>query len=188
MGVGRRPKPTAIKELEGNPGKRPLNRDEPQPNKVAPEMPKGMAKAAQREWRRIVPKLLKLGLLSEIDGKSLSSYCDAVAIIEAARKQIKEHRQYYVSHYEFKGEIVVGEIKTNPAVADLLKATAMKKSFEIEFGLTPASRTKFKVDKGPAVDPLEELLGSTPQIVPFPAATKAGDGGTGVNRSEERRV
>ena len=30
---GRKPKPTAIKELEGNPGKRPLNGHEPVPPK-----------------------------------------------------------------------------------------------------------------------------------------------------------
>ena len=169
MGVGRRPKPTALKQLEGNPGKRALNHEEPQPDKVAPEMPKGMAKAAQREYKRMVPKLLKLGLLSEIDGKALASYCDAVAIIEAARRELKEHGQYYVSHYADKdGNLVVGEIKTNPAVNDLLKATAMKKSFEIEFGLTPASRAKLKVEKPPEVDPLDALLNRKPQLVPFP--------------------
>ena len=35
-GRGRPPKPTAIKELEGNPGKRLLNKNEPKPKKVAP--------------------------------------------------------------------------------------------------------------------------------------------------------
>ena len=37
---GRKPKPTAIKKLEGNPGKRKLNQNEPQPEKTAPECPK----------------------------------------------------------------------------------------------------------------------------------------------------
>ena len=31
---GRKPKPTAMKELEGNPGKHPLNTSEPKPNKM----------------------------------------------------------------------------------------------------------------------------------------------------------
>ena len=30
--AGRKPKPTAIKELEGNPGKRKLNNKEPKPD------------------------------------------------------------------------------------------------------------------------------------------------------------
>ena len=33
MGAGRKPKPTAMKELEGNPGKRKLNKKEPMPGK-----------------------------------------------------------------------------------------------------------------------------------------------------------
>lgn len=34
---GRKPKPTALKELEGNPGKRTLNDKEPKPPKKAPK-------------------------------------------------------------------------------------------------------------------------------------------------------
>ena len=36
---GRKPKPTVLKELEGNPGRRPLNKNEPKPNKKAPRCP-----------------------------------------------------------------------------------------------------------------------------------------------------
>ena len=36
---GRKPIPTAIKELEGNPGGRPLNKREPKPVKKAPRCP-----------------------------------------------------------------------------------------------------------------------------------------------------
>lgn len=37
--TGPKPKPTAIKILEGNPGKRPLNLNEPKPQRIAPECP-----------------------------------------------------------------------------------------------------------------------------------------------------
>ena len=37
---GRKPKPTGIKQLEGNPGKRKLNEREPKPEKKAPSCPK----------------------------------------------------------------------------------------------------------------------------------------------------
>ena len=36
---GRKPKPTALKVLEGNPGKRPLNLYEPTPEGDLPECP-----------------------------------------------------------------------------------------------------------------------------------------------------
>ena len=48
---GRKPKPTALKELEGNPGKRPLNDREPKPEKKAPPCPKWLNDDAKKEWR-----------------------------------------------------------------------------------------------------------------------------------------
>lgn len=45
---GRKPTPTAIKELEGNPGKRPLNTKEPKPVKKAPSCPKWLEPEAKR--------------------------------------------------------------------------------------------------------------------------------------------
>ena len=36
--AGRKPKPTALKKLEGNPGKRKLNTKEPVPAKGMPEL------------------------------------------------------------------------------------------------------------------------------------------------------
>ena len=43
--AGRKPKPTAIKELEGNPGKRKLNKKEPKPDKGMPTCHYDKAKA-----------------------------------------------------------------------------------------------------------------------------------------------
>ena len=58
---GRKPTPTAIKELEGNPGKRPLNDAEPKPERKAPPCPKGLEPEAKRNgagcqsnWSRLV--------------------------------------------------------------------------------------------------------------------------------------
>lgn len=47
---GRKPKPIAIKELEGNPGKRPLNDAEPKPVRKAPPCPKWLEPEAKKEW------------------------------------------------------------------------------------------------------------------------------------------
>jgi hypothetical protein len=58
---GRRPLPTAIKELTGNPGKRPLNLDEPHPPKIIPKCPKHLDENARKKWRRISLELHRLG-------------------------------------------------------------------------------------------------------------------------------
>ena len=52
MHAGRKPKPTAVKILEGNPGKRKLNEHEPQPQRKAPPCPKWLEPEAKKEWRR----------------------------------------------------------------------------------------------------------------------------------------
>ena len=43
---GRRPNPTRLKLLTGNPGKRPLNPDEPKPQIAVPECPVELGPAA----------------------------------------------------------------------------------------------------------------------------------------------
>ena len=76
---GRKPTPTAIKVLEGNPGKRPLNDREPKPAKKAPSCPKWLETDAKREWRRLSHKLEQLGILTEADMSVFASYCQAYA-------------------------------------------------------------------------------------------------------------
>ena len=59
----RKPTPTAIKELEGNPGKRPLNTKEPKPEKKAPSCPKWLEPEAKKEWRRLAKQMEQIGIL-----------------------------------------------------------------------------------------------------------------------------
>ena len=70
---GRKPKPTAIKELEGNPGKRPLNEAEPKPVKKAPSCPKWLEPEAKKEWRRLSKQLEQSGVLTEVDQAAFAS-------------------------------------------------------------------------------------------------------------------
>jgi len=46
---GRKPKPTAVKVLEGNPGKRSLNTAEPKPEKKAPRCPSWLEDEAKED-------------------------------------------------------------------------------------------------------------------------------------------
>ena len=59
---GRKPKPTSLKVLEGNPGKRALNDTEPKPEKKAPKCPTWLNKEAKKEWKRIATELEALGI------------------------------------------------------------------------------------------------------------------------------
>ena len=56
---GRKPKPTAMKVLEGNPGKRPLNFAEPHPEKKLPDCPEWLEDEAKAESKKASKKAAK---------------------------------------------------------------------------------------------------------------------------------
>lgn len=162
--AGRRPKPLAIHQLNGNPrhfSKADLTGSEnPNPDQVIPEMPKGiLGKAGRREFKRMSKMLLKNGLLSEVDGAALMGYCLALEKVALAQKDIDRYGLQFVTHFEGPhGEIIVGDMKANPAVSIQNQYIKIMKSFEIEFGLTPASRSKLKIEKKDAGDEMESFL------------------------------
>lgn len=164
--AGRRPLPTAIKKLAGNPGRRPLNEAELQPDTGAPEKPKGMHPGASREWDRVVPMLLKLGVLTRVDGKGLMAYCDAYAIMEEARKDYRKHGLMIDTPVFGKdGEPLMdsdGDMvfvhKKNPSFEIWNAAAKTMAKFLIEFGLTPAARAKLKISPPKEADPFADFL------------------------------
>lgn len=77
--AGRKSKPTAVKKLEGNLGKRKLNTKEPMPGKGMPDCPKWLLPEAKEEWKRLCDKLNQMGVLTEIDRAAFASYCQSYA-------------------------------------------------------------------------------------------------------------
>ena len=76
---GRKPKPTAIKMLEGNPGKRPLNVKEPAPPKGNMKCPVWLLPEAKKEWKRLASSLEAMGVLTMVDLTAFAGYCQAYA-------------------------------------------------------------------------------------------------------------
>lgn len=74
--AGRKPKPTNLKVLQGNAGKRKISKNEPKPRRVVPRCPPHLDAIAQKEWKRFSRVLDRLGLLTEIDGSAFAAYCD----------------------------------------------------------------------------------------------------------------
>jgi P27 family predicted phage terminase small subunit len=74
---GRKPTPTALKILRGNPGQRPLNRDEPTPAPLAADpIPDELVhREARAEWQRLVPGLIACGQVTVADRALLIGYC-----------------------------------------------------------------------------------------------------------------
>ena len=87
---GRRPKPTRMKALTGNPGKRPLNEHEPRPDPIVPDCPPELGPAAQREWTRLVGELSSLNMITRLDRAALATYCGAYALWAEATVAIQK--------------------------------------------------------------------------------------------------
>jgi phage terminase small subunit len=96
-GAGREPppKPTAIRRLEGNRGKRAWNHDEPTPPDAMPRCPAHLALVAKAEWRRVARTLHAMGVLTSIDRAALAAYCQAYTRWVEAEQKLKESPALY---------------------------------------------------------------------------------------------
>ena len=134
MGAGRRPKPTMLKRLAGNPGGRRLNANEPQPVWASAEnAPVWLTPAGRMVWRDMAPKLERAGLLTELDERLLGLFCESFAMYLAARKSIGKTGESRRT----------GQVK--PALTLMKGALNTAIRLGVEFGLTPASRSRLSV-------------------------------------------
>jgi P27 family predicted phage terminase small subunit len=134
---GPAPKPTKLKVLHGNPGHRKLNKSEPQPRASAPSCPTWLSTEAKAEWRRIVPELEQLGLLTIIDRMALAALCQAWSEFHEATKILQEEGRTFTTD---KGYVV-----QHPAVAMQRSAWSGVKTFCSLFGLDPSSRSRLQL-------------------------------------------
>jgi P27 family predicted phage terminase small subunit len=141
-----------MKLLEGNPGKRPLNKNEPQPQAKAPPCPKHLSKEAKKEWRRISRELLTLGLLTTVDRAALAAYCQAWARWVEAEEAMSQ------PDFQLVRSTDKGYEHASPWVQVANNALKQMRAYLVEFGLTPASRSRVTVAKPEEKDPYNEFL------------------------------
>ena len=89
---GRRPKPTALKILEGNPGKRPLPEREPKFDASKGKPPSWLNVPARKVWRRLAPGLISNGLLTLQDEQAFACYCQACGHLAVLESGLKSRR------------------------------------------------------------------------------------------------
>ena len=159
MPAGRPPVPTALRVLRGNPGRRPLNDAEPKPVAGRPRCPSWLSREAKQEWRRIVPELERLRVLTAVDGAALAAYCQSFANWRRAEEYLAENSySVALTRIDRDGNEIVYAWQQRPEVAIGQKERALMKSFLIEFGLTPASRSRIKASPAEERDPLEDFI------------------------------
>lgn len=150
MGLrGPAPAPTALKIIRGNPGKRALNRDEPQPEKGRPPLPDSVAEseAAKREWERLCPLLEEMGVLTVADGDALACLCVDLAALKGVEATLrKAGAAQYV-------------LKVNGVNLMNVQAQLKERVYRMmrEFGMTPSSRSAIKVSKKSKSDDWDDI-------------------------------
>jgi len=148
--MARPKKPTALRLIQGNPGKRAINHQEPiiPPADVSP--PAHLSGRASAEWRRIAPLLLDAGVLTRSDTDALGIYCEALGRLAEAHAHLQETGYLIRSPNGYPIQ--------NPWYAVMKECHEVIRAFGNEFGMTPASRSKIRVDDSKLHDEFETYL------------------------------
>jgi P27 family predicted phage terminase small subunit len=149
-----------LKTLEGNPGKRPINKNEPQPGGF-PNCPRHLSNEAKAEWKRISKELSRLGLLTSVDRAALAAYCSAYGRWVEAERGLQKSAALIV-------KAPSGQPIQNPFVSIINAALDQMRKFLTEFGMTPSSRSRLQVQMTPQTpaDEWSEIFGDQDLAVP----------------------
>ena len=154
-------KPTTLRALEGGRSHslaKPEDTNEPRPRPIAPKCPDDIDNQAKKIWKRLAPKLEKMGLLTETDGDMFGHLCQIrsrlVAIHNFIKKENKSLVQLKVT-IDGSGQEHV-EAKPSPYVIMEKHYYDLFRKYAGEFGLSPRGRVGLTV--GMTEDEGEDLL------------------------------
>lgn len=148
MARGRKPKPDAVKALEGNPGKRRRATDKAPPPSPAecgelvtvgivslavPAPPAELSPEAADEWRRLAGDLVRLGLLRRLDMSAFEARCELYATWRRCNVTIRSQGATYTHK---------GIVRQRPEIRLAQDCLRQIRQYDSEFGLTPAARAR----------------------------------------------
>lgn len=138
MSSGRKPKPTRVKEIQGNPGKRKLNGDEPKPT-LPVKRPRGLAREPRKVWDEVAPDLERVGVMTGWDTFALRLLAEHYALAIEAVTVVRE-----------EGLTVDGRDgpKKHPAATVFKENAVAALRVMTEFGMTPSSRSRLHLPEG----------------------------------------
>jgi P27 family predicted phage terminase small subunit len=146
---GPQPKPTQVKRLEGNPGQRKLNNEEPQPSGPL-VMPAILTGPASVEWDRVV-RAMPDGVYTSADAGALTVYCTAWASFQKAVAIVAEHGMLAMGSQ--------GQTVAHPMLAVVAKQSEIILRSADRLGMTPAARTRLTVPERGERSKFDGLLG-----------------------------
>jgi P27 family predicted phage terminase small subunit len=142
------PKPSAIARAEGNPGKRRLNDSEPQPRATVPRCPEHLDEHAKKEWKRLVPVLRRMRVLTEADWMTLANLCQTWSTLVKAQTKLTEMGILY--------KTPSGYVQQSPLLSVVNQCVDTITKLSREFGLTPVARSRIMAQTEP--EPEDDLM------------------------------
>lgn len=159
---GRKPEPTVIRAMRGNPSKRPL----PIEPAVADgaQMPDDLSPAEQRYWDDLSPLLERVRILKETDALALAALCRDLAQEEEIRRQLApipgpdgEPMQRLLIPVQFRDGAEKG-VMLNPLYRIQTELRSRIADGFRNFGMTPSARTRVHIDRDAGDSDIEDML------------------------------
>ena len=134
--TGRKPTPSVLKMLRNNPGRRPLNPHEPEPDALSLACPPELTDdAARAEWTRAIVPAIRSGQITSADRMFAIAHCDLWA---TWRSQLADAAQH--AHV-----IAAGPNRypmPNPARVMANKTLLLLAKVDAELGFSPTARSR----------------------------------------------
>ena len=149
---GRKPLPTHLKILNGNPGKRPLNDKEPVLLRESEGAPAYLGEHGRAEFVRLSAMLERIGMQSATWEPALATYCN-----------IYEQYLAALELYNKAGGVPViktsnGNLIQHPLLGVINRHRDDMRKWLVEFGMTPSSSTRVECDRNLDNDPAAEFI------------------------------
>ncbi len=147
---GPSPQPTAVRLLNGNPSRRPINRSEPKPLEIAPACPAHVQEddVAHAEWQRLLPILLRMKVLTEADGLVLANLC---IVHSHLILQLSKMREFNAQSKSGLAGMVIqtksGYLALNQLYSNVQACMEQELKLCRELGLTPSARSRMNTEK-----------------------------------------
>lgn len=149
--MARKTQPSALRKLKGNPGDRPLNNNEPEPDIAMPKPPNHLNEIAIKEWNRMAPLLLNLRLMTKNDMAAFASYCVTYARWVEAEISLNDGNGLIFCTQ-------TGYQQQRPEIGVANQAMTLMHKFLVEFGMTPSSRARLEVPQEPPKDKMKNFM------------------------------
>lgn len=147
---GPKPLPANVRAFTGT-ARRPLRAadlaDGVHPEVGLPSMPSHFSPEARKEWRRITPELLELGLLTRIDRAALELYCHAYGRLQQVERALSAKQRQLVEAGADPSEALMQLTPTGFMRESALSRLAGDLAQQVDrylasFGMSPSSRSR----------------------------------------------